>query len=114
MLERYTENARRVIYFARHQAGRVGSPWIGCAHLLLATLEQSGTMFFAAGLRGLAEFLTKDIKRTLPPAGFPIPADVDLRLSEDCINALARAAAEADRLRCHYINVAHLTLGLML
>src|SRR6185437_884711 len=98
MFERYTENARRVIFFARHHAGKSGSPSIECGHLLLAALEQSGTLFFAAGLRGLAEHLADDIRTQLPPAAPPISSNIDMPLSSACVQAVNNAIAEADRL----------------
>ena len=36
MFERYTEKARRVIFFARYEASQFGSPCIETEHLLLA------------------------------------------------------------------------------
>jgi len=114
MFERYTDNARKVIFFARHRAGKGGSPSIECGHLLLAALEQSGTMFFAAGLQGPAEHLADDIKKELPPAASPIPSDVDMPVSSESVKALNTAIAEADRLKSSQVNLAHLPLGLML
>jgi hypothetical protein len=35
MLERYTEKARRAIFFARYEASQFGSPYIESEHLLL-------------------------------------------------------------------------------
>jgi len=35
MFERYTEKARRVIFFARYEASQFGSPYIETEHLLL-------------------------------------------------------------------------------
>lgn len=40
MFERYTEKARRVIFFARYEASRYGSPDINSEHLLLGLLRE--------------------------------------------------------------------------
>ena len=40
MFERYTEKARRVIYFARYEASNIGSPYIETEHLLLGLLRE--------------------------------------------------------------------------
>src|SRR5579885_3403763 len=40
MFERYTEKARRVIFFARYEASQFGSPYIGTEHLLLGLLRE--------------------------------------------------------------------------
>ena len=39
MFERYTEKARRVIFFARYEASQFGSPYIETEHLLLGLLD---------------------------------------------------------------------------
>ena len=40
MFERYTEKARRVIFFARYEASQFGSPYIETEHLLLGILRE--------------------------------------------------------------------------
>jgi ATP-dependent Clp protease ATP-binding subunit ClpC len=40
MFERYSENARRVIFFARYEAGQYGSPYIETEHLLLGLMRE--------------------------------------------------------------------------
>ena len=47
MFERYTEKARRVIFFARYEASNYGSPWIESEHLLLGLFRED---------RGLAKW----------------------------------------------------------
>ena len=44
MFERYTEKARRVIFFARYEASQFGSPYIETEHLLLGLLREDKTM----------------------------------------------------------------------
>ncbi len=56
MFERYTEKARRVIFFARYEASQFGSPYIETEHLLLGLLREekpSPTAFFARMLGGI-------------------------------------------------------------
>jgi ATP-dependent Clp protease ATP-binding subunit ClpA len=40
MFERYTEKARRVIFFARYEASQFGSPFIETEHILLGVLRE--------------------------------------------------------------------------
>src|SRR5437764_7126362 len=40
MFERYTETARRTIFFARYEASQFGSPFIETEHLLLGLLRE--------------------------------------------------------------------------
>ena len=44
MFERYTEKARRVIFFARYEASRYGSPCIETEHLLLGLLREDASL----------------------------------------------------------------------
>jgi ATP-dependent Clp protease ATP-binding subunit ClpC len=40
MFERYTEKAKRTIFFARYEASQFGSPYIETEHLLLGLLRE--------------------------------------------------------------------------
>ena len=40
MFEKYTEKARRVIFFARYEASQFGSPTIEAEHLLLGLIRE--------------------------------------------------------------------------
>ena len=48
MFERYTEKARRVIFFARYEASQFGSPYIETEHLLLGLLREDKALPNAA------------------------------------------------------------------
>ena len=41
MFEKYTEKARRVIFFARYEASQFGQPHIETEHLLLASYART-------------------------------------------------------------------------
>ena len=40
MFERYTERARRTIFFARYEAAQIGSAYIETEHILLGLLRE--------------------------------------------------------------------------
>ena len=44
MFERYTEKARRVIFFGRYEASQFGSPYIESEHILLGILREDKAM----------------------------------------------------------------------
>ena len=44
MFERYTEKARRVIFFARYEASQYGSPIIETEHLLLGLMREDKSL----------------------------------------------------------------------
>jgi ATP-dependent Clp protease ATP-binding subunit ClpC len=46
MFERYTERARRIIFFARYEASRFGSEYIHTEHLLLGLARGQGAVSF--------------------------------------------------------------------
>jgi len=69
MFERYTEKARRVIFFARYEASQFGSPYIETEHLLLGLLREDKALTNRF-LRSHAsvESIRKQIEAT-PPSG---------------------------------------------
>ena len=44
MFERYTEKARRTIFFARYEASQFGSPYIETEHILLGLLREDNAL----------------------------------------------------------------------
>jgi ATP-dependent Clp protease ATP-binding subunit ClpC len=112
MFERYTEKARRVIFFARYEASQFGSPYIESEHILLGLLreEPAITQRFVAG-RSSDEVRLK-IEQESSPRG-KIATSVDLPLSNECKRILAYAAEEAERLHHRHIGSEHLLLGIL-
>jgi ATP-dependent Clp protease ATP-binding subunit ClpC len=51
MFERYTEKARRVIFFARYEASHYGSPEIETEHLLLGPYARESAAVLVAPRR---------------------------------------------------------------
>jgi ATP-dependent Clp protease ATP-binding subunit ClpC len=113
MFERYTEKARRVIFFARYEASQFGSPFIETEHLLLGLLREDKALTNRF-LRSHAsiEAIRKQIEgRT--PIREKVSTSVDLPLSQECKRVLAYAAEEAERLTHKHIGTEHLLLGLL-
>ena len=98
MFERYTEKARRVIFFARYEASQFGSPYIETEHLLLGLLREDKALTNRF-LRSHAsvESIRKQIEghTTIREK---VSTSVDLPLSNECKRVLAYAAEEAERL----------------
>ena len=113
MFERYTEKARRVIFFARYEASQFGSPYIESEHLLLGLLREDKALTNRF-LRSHAsiESIRKQIEgRTTIRE--KVSTSVDLPLSQECKRVLAYAAEEAERLSHKHIGTEHLLLGLL-
>lgn len=112
MFERYTEKARRVIFFARYEASEFGSRVIDTAHLLLGLVREEKLVCFRwvpraqpEAIRGAAEsWIQRQAK---------IATNIDLPLSQVCKSVLHHAKDEADRLNSKPIGTEHLLLGLL-
>ena len=113
MFERYTEKARRVIFFARYEASQFGSPYIETEHLLLGLLREDKALTNRF-LRSHASIdsIRKQIEghATIREK---VSTSVDLPLSHECKRVLAYAAEEAERLSHKHIGTEHLLLGLL-
>jgi hypothetical protein len=113
MFERYTEKARRVIFFARYEASQFGSPSIESEHLLLGILREDKAL--ANRLlqpHGSVESIHKQIEKNTVIRE-KVSTSVDLPLSNECTRVLAYAAEEAERLAHTHIGTEHLLLGLL-
>jgi hypothetical protein len=111
MFERYTEKARRVIFFARYEASTFGSLSIEPEHLLLGLLRECSTVRSLLKA-GTAEALRG---RLLRESGVhpKISTSVDLPMSIPATRALAYGAEEAERLRDKHIDCGHVFAGIL-
>src|SRR5882672_7304223 len=112
MFERYTEKARRVIFFARYEASQYGSSYIETEHLLLGILREDKALARQCLPRGADDVLREKVD-SLPSLGKKLSTSVDLPLSGPSKRVLAYAAQEADRLKNEHIGTEHLLLGLL-
>lgn len=113
MFERYTEKARRSIFFARFEASQFGSMYIETHHLLLGLMRENAALFEPWLQKpAAAEELRKYFEERFP-ARRDVATSVDLPLSHECRRALTFGAEEAGRLRHWHIGPEHLVLGLL-
>jgi hypothetical protein len=113
MFEHYTEQARRVVFFARYEAALLGSPSITSAHLLLGLLrEDKGPVVPILRRRGITH-KSASAAFTARSDAPPGSTSVDIPLAADAKAALGHAAEESERLRSEAIDVEHVLLGLM-
>ena len=113
MFERYTEKARRTIFFGRYEASQFGSPYIESEHLLLGLLRENKALAnqFLHSL-GSVESIRKQVEDLTVPRE-KVSTSVDLPLSNECKRILAYAAEEADKLSHKFIGTEHLFLGVV-
>ncbi len=113
MFERYSEQARRVIFFARYEASGFGSPYIETEHLLLGLLREDKELAarFRQGPGGIEEVRRRIEVVAAARAATPVP--VDLPLSQACRYSLVKASEAADAMGQREIGIGHLALGLL-
>ena len=110
MFERFTEKARRTVFFARYEACQFGSPAIDTEHMLLGLLrEEKSLQKWIPKANG--ETIRKRIESSAPK-NEKISTSIDLPLSHGAKGVLHRAMTEADRLNHKHIGTEHLFLGL--
>jgi hypothetical protein len=114
MFERYTEGARRTIFFARYEASQLGSGYIETQHILLGLLREDKALFRRL-LPGVEyESIHEDVVTHTRREGGKKPAQSsDLPLSNESKRVLAFGAEEAERLAHRRIGTEHLLLGLL-
>ena len=114
MFERYTERARRVLFFARYEASQLGSISIETEHLLLGLIREGKGLtsrVFARSHLSL-EGIRKDIEgRTVFRE--KVSTSVEIPFSTETKRVLQFAAEEADRLLHNYVGTEHLLLGIL-
>jgi Clp amino terminal domain, pathogenicity island component len=112
MFDRFTERARQVIFFARYEAGSLGSNVIDTEHLLLGLVRQDKVLALQLP-SGAGEAIRSRIEQLLPHPKPPISKAIDMPLSFASKRVLAYAAEEAERLTDESIDSGHLVLGLL-
>lgn len=114
VFERYTEAARRTIFFARYEAAQFGSDSIDTEHLLLGLIRtNSGPV---AGLFRENDVSMNDVRVAIEksiPQREEGSTSVDIPLSATARAVLGHAAQEAEEMRHEQIECEHLLLGLL-
>ena len=114
MFERYTERARRVLFFARYEASQLGSISIETEHLLLGLIREGKGLtsrLFARSRLSLEEIRKEIEGRTVFRE--KVSTSVEIPFSTETKRVLQHAAQEADRLLHNQIGTEHLLLGIL-
>ena len=113
MFERYTEKARRVIFFARYEASQYGSPYIETEHLLLGLMREDKALanrFLRS--HGSIESIRKEIEQRITIRE-RISTSVEVPLSQESKRILNFATEEAERIGHKHVGTEHLLLGIL-
>jgi tRNA-Thr(GGU) m(6)t(6)A37 methyltransferase TsaA len=109
MFERYTEDARRTLFFARYEATQLGGMTIEPGHLLLGLLHEGRASDLVP--RGLDDARSA-IAAGMQP-GARVAAAAEIPFSAPAQRVLILAAEEADALKQSHIGAEHLLLGIL-
>jgi ATP-dependent Clp protease ATP-binding subunit ClpC len=115
MFGQYTEQARRVVFFARYEASCQSAEKISTAHLLLGLIREGGSRAEAVGS------LKENEVQIRTALGIPTSADKpdkaslmwDMPLSDNSKMVLAYAADEANLDHEYWIETDHLLRGIL-
>jgi len=113
VFERFTERARRAVFFSRYEASQYGSPYIDTEHLLLGLLREDHALLgrFLGPTSALANIRT-EIEKQITQCE-RISTSVDMPLTNECKKVLSLAVEEADRLAHQHVGTDHVLIGLL-
>lgn len=114
VFERYTEPARRVLFFARFESSQYGALAIAPEHLLIGVLREPTPV--VDSLLSAQSISVEALRAALAarmPAHPQVPVSVEIPFSAATKHALQYGADEADGLDHRYIGPEHLLLGLL-
>jgi hypothetical protein len=114
VFERYTEKARRVIFFARYEASQYGSPYIETEHLLLGLLREDRALLsrFVGPTSTEADIRT-EIERHITRRE-RISTSVEVPLSSESKKVLKMTGEEAEGLGHRRIGTEHVLVALLM
>ena len=122
MFERYTEAARRALFFARYAVTRHRGVEIAPEHLLLGLLRAQHADFdltaveqatSAAAILESAGVDRTMVEGRLTSMGAPIPTSVEVPFTASSKRVLVDAEREANQMSAKPITTGHLLLGLL-
>jgi ATP-dependent Clp protease ATP-binding subunit ClpC len=114
MFERYTESARRVLFFARYEVSQLGATSIESEHVLLGLVRENKGI--VARILALSQVSPDAIRRQIVNRSAfreKIATSVEIPFSAETKRVLQFTAEEADRLGHSYIGTEHLLLALL-
>ena len=113
MFEKYTENARRVIFLARYEVSRFGSESIEPEHLLLGLLREDKALVARFLPAHVSTHMIRGQVESYLTRGERIPTSVEIPLGRMSKDVLKYAREESQNLKHGHIGTEHLLLGLL-
>jgi ornithine carbamoyltransferase len=113
MWQRFTERARRVVFFAQEEAGRLGENYLGSEHLLLGLVrEDDSAAAWVLDRLGISiGRVRSETERQVTRGNGRVGAD--MQLTPRAKRVIDLAYDEARQLNNNYIGTEHLLLGVV-
>jgi hypothetical protein len=111
VFERFDEDARRALFFARYEVAQLGGITIEPEHLVLGILRLSPQVILRfSNAASAADDIRKAIAR---PVGEKVPTSVEIPFSRACKDVLEQTPIEADAAKNEAIRCEHMLLGVL-
>ena len=113
MWQRFTENARKVVFYAQEEAQKYGEGYVSTEHLLLGLVREDGSV----GIRVL-QIIGLDVARVKSEVEKQLPRGdhkpiLEMTLTPRAKRVIDIAYDEARKLNNNYIGTEHILLGLI-
>jgi ATP-dependent Clp protease ATP-binding subunit ClpC len=114
MWQRFTERAKRAVFFAQEEAKNQGESFVSPEHLLLGILWEKDNVAtqILRHLNADADTIRDQVRKHIA-TGNPPGDPNDMQLTARCKRVIDLAYDEAMQLGNHYIGTEHLLLGLL-
>ncbi len=113
MFERYTESARRALFFSRYAVTQLGGVTIEPAHVVLGVMQGAPNAVTRFTRGSEAATALRERLEAECTQGEKIPERVEIPFSDDTKAALEQTQVEADGLNNHWIRPEHIVLSVM-
>jgi ATP-dependent Clp protease ATP-binding subunit ClpC len=113
--QRFTERARRIVFFAQEEAARLWETEVGTEHLLLGLLRERDSVagrLLESQVGVFPERIRAAVEKRVKTG--PGNDGQDMRLTPEAKRVIDHSYDEARRLNNNYIGTEHLLLGLLL
>src|SRR5687768_9820849 len=112
MWQRFTERARKVVFYAQEEAQKFGEGYVSTEHLLLGLVRAEGTAIeVLKALKIGANRVRQEVEKQLP-RGDARPSQ-DMTLTPRAKRVIDLAYRNAKNLNDNFIGTEHLLLGLI-
>jgi ATP-dependent Clp protease ATP-binding subunit ClpC len=118
VFEKFTEKARRVMFFARYEASQFGAGSIQSGHLLLGLLRESEktSIMLLERLGIQTALLRENLVAALTPKDrqiTPGSTNVDIPMEDEVKRILQYAAQDSVKLNAKHVGAEHLLIGML-